>query len=489
MTATKNWFEVDRKGLAKLQERKGKEFVIYELVQNAWDTDAKKVDISLKWGAPGFACLEVVDDHPEGWKNLEHAWTLFAESEKKADPEKRGRFNLGEKLVLALCKEAVIETTTGSVKFDEEGRHKLRSRRPQGSAFLATLKLSPQELADVAIAFFKLLPPAGCRTTFNGQTLDYRKPIREIEATLPTEIADGEGILRRTARKTKVQVIEVRPGEVSSIYEMGIPVCATLDGSDKYSYNVMMKVPLNADRDNVTAAYLRDLRTLVLNEVYTELSPEDASAEWARSALESDKVEKAAADAILTLRFGAKRVVADPSDPEGTKMAVSQGYTVIPPRALSKEEWENVRKHELALPAGKVTPSPKPYGSGDDPLQYLDREKWTAGMHRIVAYAADLAKELLGAPINIQIASKVTWPYAATYGPGNLTFNLGRLGHAWFNMGPNEQVDELLIHEFGHHYSGDHLSEAYHDALCRLGARLATLALSKPELFKKHGRM
>jgi hypothetical protein len=33
----KNWFEVDRQGLARLLERKGKEFVLYELVQNAWD--------------------------------------------------------------------------------------------------------------------------------------------------------------------------------------------------------------------------------------------------------------------------------------------------------------------------------------------------------------------------------------------------------------------------------------------------------------------
>ena len=36
---------------------------------------------------------------------------------KKTDAAKRGRFNLGEKLVLALAKTALIETTTGSVQF------------------------------------------------------------------------------------------------------------------------------------------------------------------------------------------------------------------------------------------------------------------------------------------------------------------------------------------------------------------------------------
>ena len=47
-----------------------------------------------------------------------------------------------------------------------------------------------------------------------------------------------------------------------------------------------------------------------------------------------------------------------------------------------------------------------------------------------------------------------------------------------------EALDELLIHEYGHHYSNDHLSEKYHNALCRLGAKLKKLvlqgALNKP---------
>ena len=34
----------------------------------------------------------------------------------------------------------------------------------------------------------------------------------------------------------------------------------------------------------------------------------------------------------------------------------------------------------------------------------------------------------------------------------------------------------LLIHEFGHESSGDHLSAQYHEALCRVGAKLFLLA-------------
>jgi hypothetical protein len=73
----------------------------------------------------------------------------------------------------------------------------------------------------------------------------------------------------------------------------------------------------------------------------------------------------------------------------------------------------------------------------------------------------------------------------ASYGvSGGLIFNKMRLGNKWFERGINEEVDALLIHEFGHEYCGDHLSEEYYEALCILGARLKRLALDKPELFK-----
>ena len=42
---------------------------------------------------------------------------------------------------------------------------------------------------------------------------------------------------------------------------------------------------------------------------------------------------------------------------------------------------------------------------------------------------------------------------------------------------------DLLIHEFGHEYSGDHLSDKYHDALTSLAAKGMILALSHPEVF------
>jgi hypothetical protein len=114
---TKNWFDVDRKGLAKLIERRGKIWLLHELIANAWDADGTtEVVVSLvpEDNVPKATVL-VTDDSPDGFADLSHAWTLFAESNRKGRADKRGRFNLGEKLVLALCDEASIITTSAGV--------------------------------------------------------------------------------------------------------------------------------------------------------------------------------------------------------------------------------------------------------------------------------------------------------------------------------------------------------------------------------------
>src|SRR5213076_574706 len=86
-----NWFEVDRQGLAQILERKGKEFALFELIQNGWDEPGvTKVTVSLEHRGRNKAMLVVEDDAPEGFKDLSHAFTLFASSSKKTIPNSAG---------------------------------------------------------------------------------------------------------------------------------------------------------------------------------------------------------------------------------------------------------------------------------------------------------------------------------------------------------------------------------------------------------------
>src|SRR5437762_1152135 len=105
------WFEVDRHGLAAQLQRRGKSFAVFELIQNAWDSGSHRVVVGLNAVASEpYAVLTVEDFSAGGFINLDDAFTMFARSTRAHDPSKRGRFNLGEKLVLAICRQAAIRS-------------------------------------------------------------------------------------------------------------------------------------------------------------------------------------------------------------------------------------------------------------------------------------------------------------------------------------------------------------------------------------------
>lgn len=485
MTATaKNWFEVDKEGLAKILERRGKEFLLYELISNAWDTKATEVEVSTVVTGRGQVSIVVRDDDPQGFTSLSHAFTLFAESGKKGDAELRGRFNLGEKLVLAMCNSAEISTTTGTVYFDKTGRRVSKSKRERGSQFIGTVRMTLAELDDALKKCRLLIGPARVKTTINGERLTDKLYLDTFEATLPTEIADAEGNLRRSERKCSIGVYEVLPDETAMIYEMGIPIVET---GDQWHVNIEQKVPLNTDRDNVTPAYLSKVRALVLNAMSKDITPEMAAEQWVRDAAAQPIAAPEAVAAVMDARFGQKRVAYDPSDPEANKRAVAAGYTVVHGGSMSAGEWENVRRDQAILPAGKVTPSPKPFHPGGELLKIVNPDDYTPAMRLLVDYARGLHERLIGGPrLVVQLVDDAGWGFGGTYDKCEAIVGpMLRINLASYAPEVGEEIDRLLLHEFAHHECSDHLDKEFAEAGFRLGARLKRFALNEPEFFKK----
>jgi len=474
---SKTVFDVDLQGLAKLLERRGIEWAVLELIQNGWDTETERLDITIE-PVPKKSMVKVlvVDEDPEGFKDLAHAWTLFAESAKKSDPELRGRFNLGEKLVLAYSLayggEVTIKTTTGTVRFNKDGRKRLRSKTKSGSEVVCTMKATRAQMDEIIQSCQRLIPDIP--TYINGEEIPSRDKVGVFMVTLPTEIADEEGILRRTKRKTSVCVYEPREGEIPSIYEMGIPVVET---GDKWHYDVGQKVPLNMERDNVTPSYLKTLRVAVMNEMFLAVEKEEATDDWVQQATGDDRCDENAIEVTLNHRFGEKRVAYDPSDPESNKIAMSHGYTVVHGGSMSCGQWENAKISGLISPAGKVCPSPKPYSDEGQPEKVITN--WTPDMKRVAEYCKRVGKHLIGAEIGVRIVNEPMVGWTANYGGRELCLNYGRLGHKWFEDQSKrgmEKVNSLLIHEMAHETESDHYSASYLSTICALGAKLATYA-------------
>ena len=264
ITTATSWLEIDIVGLRRTLERKGKAWAIFELVQNSWDTDATKVDVTLtKPNKNGMSTLTCRDNAPDGYRDLSEAHTLFASSGKKADPTKRGRFNAGEKFVLVMCESAKVTSTTGQVFFQSNGKRKMTDVcTDAGTVFEGVLEMTEEEWLEVGKQVQRLFPPI--LTTYNGVEVPMRQPLRTFEETLPTEVANDRGVLSPRKRKTEVRVYEPLASETPTIYERGIPV-VEMDG--KYHVSVEQKIPLNTERDNVTPGYLRTLHTIVADNV------------------------------------------------------------------------------------------------------------------------------------------------------------------------------------------------------------------------------
>jgi hypothetical protein len=96
-------------------------------------------------------------------------------------------------------------------------------------------------------------------------------------------------------------------------------------------------------------------------------------------------------------------------------------------------------------------------------------------MQAVALYSERIAKHLIDRDITVRFTADQGARFQAAFGPiaATLTFNHFHLpgGKDWYDAA-EETIDSMLLHELAHEYSGDHLDEKYHDALCDLGARL-----------------
>lgn len=472
----KGWFGADKAGLGQMNEHRPKSFIVKELVQNVRDEAGVticKLDIEP---VPGKAFVQVTceDDAPEGFYDIGHAYTLFAKTRKRKDPTKAGRFNMGDKQVLSLAKQATIMTTTGTVVFHEDGtrEEKTRTKREAGSIFTAILPMTRDEIAECIEVAKTILMPQQIQYLVNGEEVEPRMPDDVLhEVTLQTEFENEEGQYRQTRRKTFIEVYEPLQGEEPSIYELGIPIMPT---GDRWHYNIGQRVPLNSERDNVQPAFLQDVRSEVVNLMVDQLRREDASEPWVRDAAADERIEREALLTIADLRWGEQRMVLTPGDDYGRERGLANGYHVVSPKEMSREEWARMREVD-AIPASSMI-----FRRGVADGRTIPRDEWTPGMERVERICKVVSKAAFNFSVRVVMIESPEATVLAQYGTRRIIFNVPLLGERWFD-GDLDEILRLVIHELGHEEGSNHLSEDYYDCLCKIGAALATVDPSKVE--------
>lgn len=464
------WFEVSKDGLRQLQAGKPKTYIVRELIQNAWDEPIKTCKVNLAFDGK-IADITIEDDSKIGFRDIKHAWTLFEKTYKRADPTKRGRFNLGEKQAFCMCDFAQVETTTGTVIFDKNGRQISKSSRKQGTKVTIKIKMGKKEYNKLFEDINQYIVPKKINFFVNDVQISYRKPHKIVNASLMTEL-EANGILKRTSRKTAVNVYEKPESRKGILYELGIPVTKI---ECKYDLDIQQKIPLGIDRETVLPSFLRDLFGEILNQLHSEIDENEVSEQWVNEGLAYKNIKKDAVETVKNVRFGDKVLVANPFDPNSIDEAISNGYRVIRGAELGKKVWAAFKN------LSPIKSTSEKFG-----CDYTNAEvvtNLTENQQKVGAYAQKIAKKLLKINLAVQFIKAKQSCVVAQYGNETLTFNLGKLDKQFFDAPVSSKTTDLILHELGH-YNGNHTEKGYHELITKMGGELVILALENPEFFE-----
>jgi hypothetical protein len=485
------WLTANRKGLANSISELERKRLVFEPIQNAMDTNAKNISVSITPPKYGYSTILVIDDDPQGFTDLSLAYDMFADTNKRDDHTKAGRFTIGEKRVLALCKEASIKSTTGEVVFEIKNGKEIRNSYPRrklpfGTQATFMMEMNDQQHEDAVNGISQLIPKKGVWFTFNGQPVAIRKPFRVFPAKLQTVLANPKTRkMEMKLMETEVHLYEPLPNEAPCLYELGIPV---VEIDCRWHVDVRQRVPLNMERDNIPPKFKSVLLALVANHGYDALTETDASKDWVRIAMGDKNIEEKAFESLKNKAYGEKTLIANPLDPESIARGTAEGYNVIFPRSLTEGQRENNKRFGTVPVSSSVFPTPKPYSDDPNapPVEVVDEANWTEGMKLIHRFTKALFLKLVKDSLILRFVNTSNG-FSACFGKGygtpTMDYNIRRLGKDFFNNGVTEEVLSLIIHEFAHLYESNHLSEKYYAACTDLGARISLLALAEPIFF------
>ena len=447
---------------------------MYELVQNAFDEDTATVCSVSVYHYVECGVRIVVKDDGDGFANPKNAWEVNGPNPKRGMPEKRGMFNAGSQQAISAATEAKVMTVGYTIEFPESGgRVVKRNRRKKGTEVVLVMPWSITDAEELRNKLRLVRPPSHCRYLINGKQVAHAEPLKVHETTLDTVIQEGPGEpMRRTRRKIRIEIS--RPVSADGkgwIFDQGMPI-QQIDSC--FDVNVMQKIPQNPNRDTVSESYLQDIYSELLNAMHDDMERDEFSETWVRTAVEDKRVSEDAARATVQNRLGEKAVMWS-SNRNANLEALDNGFQVIHPRTMSREEREHL--HEKGgLQSASAVFGKSMGGDGDPHFKEVD----VSGDSEKEAFARWVVE--LGGYVGVGVEVKFihnTRTFALADCSSGTTrptmrFNLARLNDEFFT-GRGQQQLWIVIHELGHALSKGVFGHGYGwgDSCAAAGAMVA----------------
>tara|TARA_R110000824_G_scaffold401422_1_gene612092 strand:- start:50 stop:1594 length:1545 start_codon:yes stop_codon:yes gene_type:complete len=479
-------FEVSSEGMRLLHEGRPLWQLVKELVSNSWDESVTKCNVHVNRYKTRGVVEIIVEDDGDGFSDIADSYTLMKPTTKQSNPNVRGRFNLGEKELISIAKDAVIETVGHTVTFPENGgRVYKKNKREKGTIVTAHVKGKNDEVEYTLKMLSTFIVPDNIEYRLFSDNVEWSysrdlDKVASFEAPLRTILSKGiNQPLTNSTRKGTVDVYKVVNSTIDgdlnkygAIYEMGIFVQHI---EAPYQVNVNQKVPMPPNRDVVSDKYLQDVYAEILMRVNDDIAEKDASASWINIALEDERIDDKTIRSMMTKQLGDKAYLWS-SDLVANDEAIMQGMDIVHARTLSpiiRGRFQDV---------GLVT-THETFGLKHREGNYYSPPiNVTDSMQKVANYARWISKQLLGFSVEVQFEDDKVYKALADYKYesdqfGTLTFNVAKLPGKtkWFKNCPTEEQTHLIVHELGHHHEGNGHQRNYNDKL----TDIATKAIHK----------
>ena len=158
------------------------------------------------------------------------------------------------------------------------------------------------EQAEELVRRLTVFRPTGCRLIVNSQEVLQRQPTLTYEALLESVLQDGPGEpIRRTRRKTQVDLLTPQDPDQSSLYEMRIPIQPI---ETPWDIDVQQKVPMPPNR--VPTRYVSAIYATTLNAAYHLMDHQEFGQNWVKTAMNDDRTHQESVIATVQGRHGEK---------------------------------------------------------------------------------------------------------------------------------------------------------------------------------------
>ncbi len=458
-------FTISNDGWKRMNAGRRAADLIREAISNTFDTDdVTQVHVHL---APGFVSVE--DNSKTGIPDLSLVTTVFL-TDKQDSVVKRGRKGRGLKELISAAEWAEVDTIGFKTTFTE-GRETVKSTRTAGTK--VSVKVAAWTQTDIEAAekyLNKVIPPSHIEFYVNGSKVASRSKRISFPAHLKTQTV-VDGIQKEIYRETVVEIVNLAKGETLGwVYEMGIPV---QQHSTRFHVNILQRIPLNDNRDNIDEVYLSTLGTFILPHLLRTMSAQALKHEW---------VDKA----IVGLGYVEERILIKKlyGDPD---ILALESWNTHANDVVQQNGFSIVKLNGVSMNMGNIMS--RQINSALIIAERIDREfkdemvpesvaEPTGAFRRLVCF---LGQELLGKNIGIEFFKRPK-SFTGVQKMAHFKYDIGVIGFNVdcfdFKDALAENVLSTIVHEFAHDKIGSH-DEVFQRESERIAGKLAIVALTK----------